>query len=199
MVNGTLINQIETLLEESVAYIPSIFGMIIRYTYYKLNNLKLGIPIYIGQGVVFHGIKSCSIGDCVNFMARSFINAKGGYLEIGDRSTFNVNVNIEAGFGGKIIIGNDVMIGANVLIQSSEHNFDRLDVEMNKQKHKAGSIIIGDDVWIGSNVVITSDVCIGKGVIIGAGAVVTHDIKAYDIVGGVPAKIIKSRRDNAII
>ena len=54
-------------------------------------------------------------------------------------------------------------------------------------------VIIEDDVWLGRNVVIMPGVHIAKGAIVGAGAVVTKDVPAYAVVGGVPAKIIQSR------
>ena len=56
-----------------------------------------------------------------------------------------------------------------------------------------GDIVIGNDVWIGFETVILSGVCIGDGAIIGARAVVTHDVPPYTIVGGVPAKEIRRR------
>ena len=55
-----------------------------------------------------------------------------------------------------------------------------------------GPVVIGDNVWIGDKVSILSGVTIGEGSIIGCNAVVTHDIPPYSVVGGVPAKIIKS-------
>ena len=56
-----------------------------------------------------------------------------------------------------------------------------------------GDIVIGNDVWIGYEAVILSGVHIGDGAIIGARAVVTHDVPPYTIVGGVPAKEIRKR------
>lgn len=55
------------------------------------------------------------------------------------------------------------------------------------------TIIIGNDVWVASNTIILPGVTIGNGAIIAAGAVVTKDVPAYAIVGGVPAKVIKYR------
>lgn len=55
------------------------------------------------------------------------------------------------------------------------------------------SVIIGNDVWIGSNVLIKGGIHIGDGAIVAMGAVVTHDVPPYAIVGGVPARIIKYR------
>ena len=51
----------------------------------------------------------------------------------------------------------------------------------------------GNDVWIGANVSIMAGVCIEDGCVIGAGAVVTKDVPAYAIVGGVPAQVIRYR------
>lgn len=88
------------------------------------------------------------------------------------------------------------MIGSYVVIHSGDHVFDRIDISMNRQGHSEGKIIIGNDVWIGSNAVITKRVTIGDHSIIRAGAVVTKDVDAFSIVGGVPAKLIRKRRNS---
>jgi len=62
-----------------------------------------------------------------------------------------------------------------------------------------GNIVIDDDVWIGANALIMSGVHIHQGAIIAAGAVVTKDVPAYAIVGGVPAKVLKYRFSDKII
>lgn len=62
-----------------------------------------------------------------------------------------------------------------------------------------GDIIIGNDVWIGYEAVIMAGVHIGDGAIIGARAVVTKDIPPFTIVGGVPARTIRKRFDDAVI
>ena len=56
-------------------------------------------------------------------------------------------------------------------------------------------IVIGDDVWIGGHVIVLPGVHIGTGAIVGAGAVVTKDVPDYAVVGGNPARIIKSRKE----
>ena len=62
-----------------------------------------------------------------------------------------------------------------------------------------GDIVVGSDVWIGYEAVILAGVTIGGGAIIGARAVVTKDVPPYTIVGGVPAKPIRKRFDDATI
>lgn len=66
-------------------------------------------------------------------------------------------------------------------------------------KKANASTAIGNDVWIGTNVVITPNVTIGDGAIVAAGSVVVKDVPPYAIVGGVPAKVIKLRVDEAIV
>ncbi|MCW4454307.1 CatB-related O-acetyltransferase [Flavobacterium sp. MXW15] len=60
-------------------------------------------------------------------------------------------------------------------------------------------VVIGNDVWIGANVVIRAGVNIGDGAICAAGAVISRDVPAYSIVGGVPGKLIRMRFDEALV
>ena len=100
---------------------------------------------------------------------------------------------INARGSGFIKIGDNVLIGPNSVLRSSDHSFKSLNKLINKQGMDDGKIVIKDDVWIGSNCVILQNCTIGKGSVIAAGAVVTKDIEPYTIVGGVPAKFIKKR------
>ena len=86
------------------------------------------------------------------------------------------------------------MMGPEVIIYTSGHKFDRTDIPMIDQGFtETEPVVIGNDVWIGRRVIIMLGVNIGDGCILGAGAVVTKDVPAYSVVGGVPARIIKSR------
>lgn len=115
-------------------------------------------------------------------------------MEIGDNS----GVGINALMHGTVIIGNDVMMGPDCVIYTTNHSFDRIDIPMNQQGFsREEAVIIENDVWIGGRVTILPGVHIGNGSIVGAGAVVTKDIPDYAIVGGNPAKIIRYRKERA--
>lgn len=110
---------------------------------------------------------------------------------IGDNSGIGINCEIY----GPVSIGNDVMMGPEVVIYISGHAHERTDVPMRLQGSDAiKPVKIGNDVWIGRRVMIMPGVTIGDGVVIGAGAVVTKDIPDFAVVGGVPAKVSKYRK-----
>lgn len=120
-------------------------------------------------------------------------NAQFSYkVSLGDYSGLGVNSKVY----GECSIGTHVMMGEDCTIITRNHNFDRTDIPMMDQGFgQEKPVLIGNDVWIGDKVTILPGVKIGDGCIIGANAVVTKDIPPYSVVAGVPAKIIKSRKD----
>jgi maltose O-acetyltransferase len=114
----------------------------------------------------------------------------GFRLQIGDNSGLGRNCKIPS----DTIIGKDVMMGPNVCILATNHKFDRLDIPMCKQGVvKRKQTIIEDDIWIGMQVIFTPGRTVKKGTIVAAGTVLTKDFPEYSIVGGNPAKLIRSR------
>ena len=112
-------------------------------------------------------------------------------LIIGDGVSFNYYCHV--GCINKIVIGNHVMVGSYVLITDHSHGgLERTSVPVAKRKLLSkGPVIIGDNVWIGEHACIMPGVTIGEGSIIGANAVVTHDVPPYSVAVGVPAKVVK--------
>ena len=101
----------------------------------------------------------------------------------------NVFINSDCKFQdqGGIYIGDDVLIGHNVVLATLNHEED----PEKRGNLCPSSIKIGDKVWIGSNATILPGITIGDGAIIAAGAVVTKDVEEKTVVGCVPAKFIK--------
>ena len=100
---------------------------------------------------------------------------------------------LNADHGGSITIGNDCMIGPNVVFRTSDHDFSRRDIPIRDQGHIAGMITVKNNVWIGANVSVIGTVTIGEGAVIGAGSVVNRDIEDYAVAAGVPARKISDR------
>lgn len=96
---------------------------------------------------------------------------------------------------GRISIGDGLLTGRFVYIGDNNHggiSFEEAEIPPVKRKLKSkGEIVIGKNVWIGDKCTILGGVTIGDNVIVGANAVVTHDIPPYSVVGGNPAKVIK--------
>ena len=149
-------------------------------------------------------------------------------IEVGDYTIYNDFVHDPCDFeknsvlyqypinGDKLIIGKFCAIacGAKFMFTSGNHSmkslsnytfpifFDEWDLDAKNIRDawdNKGDIVIGNDVWIGYEAVILSGVKIGDGAVIGARAVVTKDVPPYTVVGGVPAKTIRKRFDDATV
>ncbi len=151
-----------------------------RFAYLQINHVM--------------GLKKAQIGKS-NIHPTAIIR-QGEFVKIGDNCLINHNCLVQAGKSkyGSITIGNYVHMGANVMILGFNHGYYTTEIPTKEQDYIDSAIIINDDVWIGGGAIILAGVTIGEGSIIAAGAVVNHDVPPYSIVGGVPAKVIKSRK-----
>jgi len=131
-------------------------------------------------------------GTNVNVERLAFFG-NGLKLRIGNNSGLGVNCVVPS----DTVIGQNVMMGPNVYILSANHQFSRVDIPMCKQGHSAAmQTIIEDDIWIGRQVILTPGRKIKVGSIVAAGSVLTKDFPEYSIVGGNPAKLIRSRLED---
>ena len=191
-----IIREINEWISCIIRFIPGKIGIIFRYHIYKFFFSSCGKNVSISNGCYIRDFKNISLGSNVGFGLNSQIYSTGignEQIEFGNNVYLNSNVMINADIGGNIQICDNVLIGPNVVLRASNHIFSKRNISIFMQGHESGSITIEDDVWLGANVVVLPNVTIGKGAIVGAGAVVTKDIKAYTIVGGVPAHIISNR------
>ena len=115
------------------------------------------------------------------------INNAVGDVVIGD----NTRIGIHCTVIGPVTIGSHVNLAQGITVTALNHNFSDPSRRIDEQGVSTKAVVIGDDVWIGANAVILPGVTIGSHVVVAAGAVVTKDVPANTLVGGVPAKIIK--------
>jgi acetyltransferase-like isoleucine patch superfamily enzyme len=171
-------------------------GVILKNTQY----LSVGRQFIAEERCEINGLSKRGLvfGDRVTVGAFALIrpsNQYGGHvgegLMVGDNS--NIGPFSYIGCSGFITIGKNVMMGPRVGLYAENHAFDRTDVPMNQQGVRHEEIHIEDDCWLGANCIVLAGVRIGKGTVVSAGSVVTHDIPPYSIIGGIPAKVTKSR------
>ncbi len=134
------------------------------------------------------------VADELHLGARSYIAAGcliRERLTVGDDSSLNPYV-VTA---GTVRIGDGVRIASHVALYGFNHTFDDLGVPIWMQPHTEQGIVVEDDVWIGTHVVVCDGVTIGAHSVVAAGAVVTRDVPPWSVVGGVPARVLRDRRD----
>lgn len=138
---------------------------------------------------------SITVGDDCEIRHHAVLEVSGRYngsIEIGNHCVIGVGNWLQG--SGRIRIGNDVIVGPHVAIVSTNHSYEDASVSVAQQPLKTGEVIIEDDVWIGAHCTIAQNVHIGAHSIIGANSFVNKDVPPYSIVGGAPAKLIKSRK-----
>lgn len=112
----------------------------------------------------------------------------GSNITCGDRCTFNYNVTVLD--GAPVRLGSNCMVGPGCLITTTGHPL----TAAGRRRREAFSrpVTLGNDVWLGGNVTVLPGVTIGDNVVVGAGAVVTHDIPSNSLAVGVPARVVRS-------
>lgn len=142
--------------------------------------------VFIGKGVY--------IGDYSLLAAKTARpGSHDSTIVIGDNVFIGEFNNIRA-TGGHIVIGNYCNISQNCSFIASNHSVSKdSPIALQEWDYSKTGIVLNDDVWIGANSVILPGVEIGKGAVIGAGAVVTKNIPEYAIAVGNPAKVIRYR------
>lgn len=172
---------------------------------------------YIAPSATIHH-KNLRLGANVGINDRAIIfqDTNGGPIELGDRVFIHSDAVIQTGEGGSVRIGNDthvhprcqlsaymspIQIGSNVLIapNCAFYPYDHAKEPGKPIRHQGfvtkGGIFIDNDSWLGFGVIVLDGVRIGKGAVVGAGAVVTTDVPDGAIAVGNPARVVKMRTD----
>ena len=136
----------------------------------KMMKARVGKNVCIYPGVWITPGRNLTIGNNV-VLAKGVIITTGGNVSIGDRA----------------------LIGYRTQILSANHTVPEAGQPISVSGDRHAPIVINNDVWIGANCLITAGVTIGAGAVVAGGSVVTKDVPANAIVGGVPAKVIRMR------
>lgn len=155
--------------------------------------LKLGDRVSL-QALGRDGISlgnNVSIGDYSKVVVSTTLNHIGKYIRIGN----NVGIGEYAYLGGAggLEIGDDCIIGQYFSCHPENHNFQALDIAIRHQGVSRSGITLGRNCWVGAKVILLDGVSVGDHSIIAAGAVVTRSFPAYSVLGGVPARVLKTR------
>lgn len=207
---------LEQVLFVLCGWIPTVLGIAVRAVLYRLilsmkglaaiengvrirfaDQIRLGRNVYLDQGVYLHACPGgIEIGDNSFVMHGAVLhvyNFRGlphAFIRIG-RDSLIGEMNVLRGQGG-ITIGDRVYTAPLVQLLAVNHVYSDPDRPMVEQGITAEGIVVEDDVWIGAGAVITDNVRIGKGAVVAAGAVVTQDVPPHTVVGGVPARVLKT-------
>lgn len=207
-------------LEQTVLFIfgwiPTIVGIAMRAVVYRLilrfdglaaienkvrirfgSNIVLHSGVYLDEGVYLH---ACPNG--IEIGANTFVmhyaelhvynyrQLPNARIRIGKNCLIS-EFNVLRGQGG-IFIGDNVYTAPHVQILAVNHVYGDPTRPIIEQGITAQGIAIEDDTWIGAGAIILDGVRVGRGAVVGAGAVVTEDVAPHTVVGGVPAKMLKS-------
>jgi acetyltransferase-like isoleucine patch superfamily enzyme len=185
----------------------SLFGRIGRGSIWE-RNIRLWHPrkMWIGDRVAVDegcqlDARGCApgefrIGDGALISRGCILSGKDGSLSIGPRA--NIGAGCVMYSFTRIEIGADTMLAANCYVGGGGYVVrGRTDIPMSAQPRKRLGVVIEDDCWLGAGVTVIDGVRVGRGSVIGAGAVVTHDVAPYSIMAGVPARRIGSRSTEA--
>jgi acetyltransferase-like isoleucine patch superfamily enzyme len=208
------------ILEQTVLFlfgwIPTIVGVGLRGIFYRLilrmdgvaaiesrvrlrfaDHIKLGQGVYLDEGVYLHACpQGIEIGPGSIVMhgavlhVYNFRDMPQSRIKIG-RDSLVGEYSVIRGQGG-VCIGDRVYTSPFTQIIAVNHVFDDPARPFVEQGITAEGITIEDDVWLGAGAIITDGVRVGRGAVVAAGAVVTKDVAPHTVVGGVPAKPIKT-------
>lgn len=163
------------------------------------RHIHAGRNVFIGDDSYVSGLsrQGVRLGNDVRIregawiQATSTLDQPGEGLTIGDGTYIGPRVIL--GAGGGIRIGSRVTFGAAVHVLAENHAFDDAGRSIQSQGVTRAGIEVDDDVWVGNAVILLDGVRIGRGAVIGAGSVVTHDVPPGAVAVGNPARVIRQR------
>ena len=199
-------------------WLPGALGLLLRSKLYPRLLGRVGRNVTFGANVVLrhpHKItigdnvvvddgccldakgtdnRGITIGDGVFIGRQTILSCKNGDIEIDDHA--NIGFNAEIFSAARVRLGKHTLVAAYTYLVGGDHLYARTDVPVLYQGRTAQGIEVDDNVWLGAHVVVADGAQVGRDAIIGAGAVVIGEIPPYHIAAGVPAKVIRDRRQS---
>ncbi|MGQ0735709.1 MAG: acyltransferase [Acidobacteriota bacterium] len=201
------------------AWMPGALGLFLRSKLYPLILGRVGRNVIFGVNVTLRHPHKIVVGDhvviddgcCLDakgtdntgivigtgvFVGRNTIlSCKNGDILIEDHA--NIGFNCEIFSASRVRVGKRLLMAAYTYLVGGDHLYDRIDIPVLDQGRTARGIDVDDHVWLGTHVVVTDGSRIGRDAIIGAGAVVVGEIPAFSVATGIPARVVRDRREDA--
>jgi acetyltransferase-like isoleucine patch superfamily enzyme len=198
------------------SWVPGALGLLLRSKLYPLVLGSVGRNVVFGVNVTVRHPHKIAIADnvviddgcCLDakgtdnagitlgqgvFIGRNTIlSCKNGDIVVDDKA--NIGFNCEIFSASRVRVGKSVLMAAYTYLVGGDHLYDRVDIPVLEQGRTARGIEVADNVWLGTHVVVTDGSSIGRDAIIGAGAVVVGEIAEFGIATGIPAKVVRDRR-----
>jgi len=161
--------------------------------FYYGKHVQIGNNVQINS----YGTQGLFLDDNVWIGSNSFLKVSFSFTELGECIRLGKNVGIgefaHLGGAGGLTIESDCIIGPYFSCHPENHSFVDTSKLIRQQDTSRKGISIGKNCWIGAKVTILDGVTIGSNCVIAAGAVVTKDMPSNAVIGGVPAKVMRSR------
>lgn len=172
-------------------------GQNVRFRYF--SRISYGRMLKAGDHVLFSGLgdsgiklgNNVSIGSFSQIIVSTSLNNPGVGISLGDR--VGIGEFAYLGGGGGLTIESDCIVGQYFSCHPENHNYADYNSLIRLQGVSRKGIHIGMGCWIGSKVTILDGARVGNHCVIAAGAVVSGEFPDYSVIGGVPARILKTR------
>ena len=163
------------------------------------HKIRIGDNVVIDDGCCLDAKGTdnagIAIGDGVFIGRNTILSCKNGDIVIDDHA--NIGFNVEIFSASRVRLGKNTLVAAYTYLVGGDHLYDQLDTPVLYQGRTAQGIEVDDNVWLGAHVVVSDGSQVGRDAIIGAGAVVIGHVPPFHIAVGVPAKIIRDRRESS--
>lgn len=130
------------------------------------------------------------LGAYSSISCTSHLSKYGKGIKIGDNSSSGQFT--EFGAAGGIEIGSDVIMGSYISFHSENHNFEQTDKLIREQGVTSKGIKLGNNIWVGAKVTFLDGCIVGNNSVVAAGAVVNGEYPDNSVIGGIPARILKT-------